>query len=37
MDPVYFPTARMREIIDYLHSHNQRYGVYHLYHLYKWG
>ena len=28
MDPQYFPTARMREIIDYLHKHNQRYGNY---------
>ncbi|KAI9433845.1 glycoside hydrolase family 31 protein [Lactarius indigo] len=25
MDPQYFPTARMRDIIDYLHKHNQRY------------
>jgi hypothetical protein len=28
MDPQYFPTARMREIIDYLHKYNQRYGTY---------
>ena len=27
MDPEYFPHARMREIIDYLHKHNQRYGM----------
>jgi hypothetical protein len=26
MDPEYFPTARMREIIDYLHNHNQHYS-----------
>ena len=26
MDPQYFPTARMREIIDYLHNHNQHYS-----------
>jgi hypothetical protein len=32
MDPDYFPTPRMREIIDYLHSHDQRYGVFHRYH-----
>ncbi|KAI0255275.1 alpha-glucosidase [Lactifluus subvellereus] len=25
MDSVYFPTARMHEIIDYLHKHDQRY------------
>ncbi|KAI0274382.1 alpha-glucosidase [Russula aff. rugulosa BPL654] len=25
MDPEYFPPARMREIIDYLHKHDQRY------------
>ncbi|KAH9009114.1 alpha-glucosidase [Lactarius deliciosus] len=25
MDPQYFPTARMREIIDHLHKNNQRY------------
>ena len=28
MDPQYFPHARMREIIDYLHKHNQHYGKY---------
>ena len=28
MDPQYFPTARMREIIDGLHKYNQRYGRY---------
>jgi alpha-glucosidase len=27
MDPEYFPPARMREIIDYLHKHDQRYGM----------
>jgi hypothetical protein len=27
MDPQYFPPARMRDIIDYLHEHNQRYGM----------
>ena len=26
MDPQYFPPDRMREIIDYLHKYNQRYG-----------
>ena len=31
MDPQYFPTARMREIIDYLHKYNQRYGRYRQY------
>ncbi|EMD34263.1 glycoside hydrolase family 31 protein [Gelatoporia subvermispora B] len=25
LDPDYFPLPRMREIVDYLHSHNQRY------------
>jgi alpha-glucosidase len=35
MDPVYFPTPRMREIIDYLHKHDQRYGAFNRYHLYK--
>ena len=30
MDPEYFPPARMREIIDYLHDHNQRYGMSHI-------
>jgi alpha-glucosidase len=29
MDPEYFPPARMREMIDYLHKHNQRYGMFH--------
>jgi alpha-glucosidase len=28
MDPEYFPTPRMREIIDYLHNHNQHYSEY---------
>ncbi|KAI0027385.1 alpha-glucosidase [Vararia minispora EC-137] len=27
LDPEYFPLARMREIIDYLHSHDQKYVV----------
>jgi alpha-glucosidase len=31
MDPDYFPPARMREIIDYLHEHHQRYGMSHTY------
>jgi hypothetical protein len=31
MDPQHFPTARMREIIDYLHKYNQRYGRYRKY------
>ena len=26
LDPDYFPLKRMREIIDYLHAHNQQYG-----------
>ncbi|KAF8496801.1 alpha-glucosidase [Russula emetica] len=26
MDPEYFPPARMREMIDHLHKHGQRYG-----------
>lgn len=26
-DPDYFPTDRMREIVDYLHRHNQQYGT----------
>ena len=30
MDPVYFPPVRMRGIIDYLHKHDQRYGMFHL-------
>ena len=30
MDPEYFPPARMREIIDYLHKHDQRYGMFHI-------
>lgn len=29
MDHKYFPTARMREIINYLHNHDQRYGMSH--------
>ena len=27
-DPDYFPLDRMREIVDYLHAHDQQYGVY---------
>ena len=30
MDPEYFPPARMREIIDYLHKRDQRYGMFHI-------
>ena len=30
MDPEYFPPARMREIIDHLHKHDQRYGMFHI-------
>jgi alpha-glucosidase len=30
IDPEYFPPARMREIIDYLHKHDQRYGMFHM-------
>lgn len=26
VDPLYFPLARMQEIVDYLHSHNQKFG-----------
>src|SRR5882724_10561493 len=29
-DPQYFPTPRMREIIDFLHAHDQRYSAYNL-------
>ena len=32
VDPDYFPLDRMREIIDYLHNHQQRYGMF-LFHL----
>jgi hypothetical protein len=28
LDPQYFPLNRMREIIDYLHAHNQQYSEY---------
>ena len=31
MDPQYFPTVRMREIIDYLHNHNQHYSKHCMY------
>ena len=27
-DPDYFPTSRMREIVDYLHAHDQKFGAY---------
>ena len=27
VDPDYFPLNRMREIVDYLHSHDQYYGT----------
>lgn len=26
LDPEYFPLAKVREIVDYLHAHNQKYG-----------
>ena len=26
VDPNYFPLARMREIVSYLHSHDQKYS-----------
>ena len=26
IDPDYFPLPRMREIVSYLHTHDQRYG-----------
>lgn len=26
LDPDYFPLDRMREIVDYLHDHDQQYG-----------
>jgi len=26
LDPDYFPLKRMREIVDYLHAHDQQYG-----------
>lgn len=35
MDQDYFPTPRMREIIDYLHKHDQRYGMSRLYHCWR--
>ena len=28
VDPDYFPLDRMREIVDYLHAHDQRYSAY---------
>lgn len=31
MDQDYFPTPRMREIIEYLHKHDQRYGTSRIY------
>jgi hypothetical protein len=27
VDPQYFPVKRMREIVSYLHSHDQQYGM----------
>ena len=27
VDPDYFPLDRMREIVYYLHSHDQRFGM----------
>lgn len=27
VDPQYFPLNRMREIVDYLHSHDQHFGM----------
>ena len=27
VDPDYFPLDRMREIVDYLHSHDQKFGM----------
>ena len=27
VDPDYFPMDRMREIVDYLHSHDQKFGM----------
>ena len=26
VDPAYFPLPRMREIVNYLHSHDQKYS-----------
>jgi len=31
MDQDYFPTVRMREIIHYLHKHDQRYGMFNIF------
>ena len=31
MDQDYFPTPHMREIIDYLHKHDQRYGMFYIF------
>lgn len=28
VDPDYFPLDRMRDIVSYLHSHNQQYSQY---------
>ena len=28
LDPEYFPLKRMREIVDYLHAHDQQYSEY---------
>ena len=27
VDPDYFPMKRMREIVSYLHSHDQKFGA----------
>jgi hypothetical protein len=27
VDPQYFPVNRVREIVNYLHSHDQQYGT----------
>lgn len=27
VDPQYFPLSRMREIVSYLHSHDQQYSM----------
>lgn len=31
-DPQYFPTDRMREIVNYLHAHDQQYSTVPIYH-----
>jgi len=27
VDPHYFPMSRMREIVSYLHAHDQKFGM----------